>query len=181
MRRFVLLLAASAAACSVGRGSIQVQQGAPSFRAKTLAIAAARGAKARGPELTAELARRLEEGGIHAASLENSDSVLAGSSVGMDIASDPRVLSEVRRATGAEAVVFLTLDPGWRLLDIAVLDIETGDPVLRATARPRGAFFETPEEAAAAAADALSALAPSRRRAAAAARDSRDGDEIPVP
>jgi hypothetical protein len=166
-------------ACALGTGRVEILSQAPSFRAKVLAIAATRGAGPKGVELSRALARRLEAGGIRTAALEESDSVLAGSALGLDVASDPRVLAEIRRATGADGIVFLTLDPNWRALDVSVLDAVTGDAVLRATARPSGEAFETAEDAAAAAAEALSGLAPERRKAAAAALNK--SDEIPVP
>lgn len=178
----LLPLAATAAlvsACALGSGRIETTSQAPSFHAKVLAIAQTSGGGAKGAELTRSLVKRLTAGGIRAASLEEADSVLAGSALGLDIASDPRVLAEIRRATEADGIVFLSLDPGWRSLDVAVLDAVTGDVVLRATARPSGTAFGSPDEAAGAAAEALSGLAPERRRAAAAARERTD--ELPLP
>lgn len=179
--RLAWLAAAAAAlsACAFGSDRVETLSQAPSFRAKVLAIAATRGAGAKGVELSRALARRLQAGGIRAAALEESDSVLAGSALGLDAASDPRVLAEIRRATGADGIVFMSLDPNWRTLDVSVLDAETGDVVLRAAARPSGEAFESADDAAAAAAEALSGLAPERRKAAAAARGRTD--EIPVP
>jgi hypothetical protein len=168
-------------ACAAGSGRVETSSRAPSFRARTLAIAAARDGRGKSVDLARELTRRLEAGGFRAAALEDSDSVLAGSALGLDMASDPRVLAEVRRATGADAIVFLTLDPGWRSLDVAVLDLATGEPVLRAAARPRGESFASPDEAAEAAAEALASLSPDRARASAAARAGDGADEIPVP
>ena len=178
----LLRLAAAAAvlsACAMGSGRVETLSSAPSFRAKVLAIAKPRGGGAKGVELARALGKRLQAGGIRAPSLEEADSVLAGSALGLDIASDPRVLAEIRRATEADGIVFLTLDPSWRSLDVSVLDASTGDVVLRATARPSGEAFESADEAAAAAAEALSGLAPERHRAAAAAREQTD--ELPIP
>jgi hypothetical protein len=166
-------------ACAAGSGRVETLSQAPSFRAKALAIATVRGGRESGPAIAREAARLLTAGGLPTSVLEDSDSVLAGSALGLDVAGNPRVLAEIRRATGADAVVFLALDPSWRTLDAAALDLATGDPVLRATARPRGDAFASAREAAAAAAEALSSLAPERARAAAAARDGID--EIPVP
>lgn len=171
----------SSAACAAGSGRVETHSQAPSFRARGLAIAAARGARGKGPELARALSARLEAGGLRAAALEESDSVLAGSALGLDVASNPRVLAEIRSATGADAVVFLSLDPAWKALDVAVLDLATGEPVLRAAARPRGDAFATADEVAAAAAEALSGLSPERAKAAAAARADGGISEIPVP
>lgn len=181
MRPFVLFAVFSLAACAAGSGRVETHSQAPSFRAKGLALAAARGARGKGPELSRALSSRLEAGGLHAAALEESDSVLAGSALGLDVASNPRVLSEIHSATGADAIVFLTLDPAWKTLDVAVLDLATGEPVLRATARPRGDAFASVDEVAASAAEALSGLSPERAKAAAAARAGGGLDEIPVP
>jgi hypothetical protein len=179
--RLAWLAAAAAAlsACSFGSGRVETLAHAPSFRAKVLAIAAARGAGPKGVELARALSRRLQAGGIRAPALEESDSVLAGSALALDIAADPQVLAEVRRATGADGIVFLSLDPNWRTLDVSVLDAATGDVVLRATARPSGEAFESADAAASAAAEALSSLAPQRAQAAAAA--SKQADELEVP
>lgn len=180
VRLLPLAAAALVSACALGSGRVETHAMAPSFRAKVLAIAPARaGGAAKGEELVRALIKRLDAGGIRAASLEDADSVLAGSALGLDAAADPRVLAEIRRATEADGVVFLSMDPAWRSLDVSVLDAVTGDAVLRATARPGGEAFESPEEAAAAAAEALSGLAAERHRAAAAARET--GDEIPLP
>jgi hypothetical protein len=180
VRTLAFLVAVSlSSACAGSSARVTTQSQAPSFRVRTLAVAAPRGAKGKDADLSRALVRRLEEGGFHAAALEDSDSVLAGSALGLDIASNPRVLAEVRSATGADAIVFLTLDPGWRVLDVAVLNLANGEPILRATARPRGAVFQTAEEAASAAAEVLSALSPDKARAAAAA--GAEMDEIPVP
>ena len=159
MKHGWLAAAALLSACSFGSGKIETLSRAPSFRAKVLAIAATRGAGPKGVELARALARRLEAGGVKASALEESDSLLAGAALGLEIGGDPRVLDEVRRATGADGIVFLTLDPNWRTLDVSVLDAATGDVVLRATARPSGEAFESIDGAAAAAAAALSRLA----------------------
>jgi hypothetical protein len=169
-------------ACAMGSGRVETMSHAPSFHARILALASLRGADAKGPALTKELVRRLQEGGFRVVLLEDSDSVLAGSAVGLDVANDPHVLSEIRRATDADAVVFVNMDPGWHGLDVSVLDATTGDVVLRATGRPRGDVFETPADAAGAAAEALSSLSADPRKAAAASTAAGDAsDEIPVP
>jgi hypothetical protein len=173
---FVLLFSA----CAPGSGRVRIQSQSPSFHAGTIAIAATRGASAKSVPLAHDLARRLLLAGMRAVPLEEADSVLAGSALTLEGAADPSVLAEIRQTTGAEAVAFLTLAPGWRALEIAVLSTDTGDAVLRATARPRGDAFATPEDAAAAAAEALAALAPDRARGAAAVLEN-SGDDIPVP
>lgn len=181
--RFLVPLAVLCA-CAPGSGRVETHSQAPSFRAKTLAVAPVRGAGSRGSDVARALVARLEAGGFKASALEESDSVLAGTALGLDIASNPRVLAEIRDATGADAVVFVTLDPAARSMDVAALDLASGEPVLRATARPGGDAFALPNEAAGAAAEALSALAPERvkAKAAAAARDEGGGlDDIPVP
>ncbi len=166
-------------ACASGSGRVETLSQAPSFRATALAVAPARGTGPLRARLARALTSRLQAGGLRAVDLESSDSVLAGSALGLDVASDPRVLAEIRRATGADAVVFVTADPGWASLDVQVLSAETGDPVLRAVARPRGSAFEDVDEAAAAAAEAVSALSAEHVRVKAAAAEL--GDEIPVP
>lgn len=179
----VVAAAALAAACAFGgSGRVETLSQAPSFRAGTLAVAQVRGARGKSLEISRDLARRLQAGGMRAAPLEDADSVLAGSALALDVAASASVLAEIRRATGADGVVFLTLDPAWKSLDVSVLDARTGDSVLRAAAHPAGEAFESAEDVSASAAEALSALAPQRARAAAAARESSDGsDEIPVP
>jgi hypothetical protein len=181
VRPLTVLLPALLCACAAlsGGDRIEVLAKAPSFRARALAIATTRGARGHGAEFSSALAARLREGGIRATALEDSDSVLAGAALGLDVAANPRVLAEIRRATGADGVVFATFDPEWRTLDVAVLDATSGDPVLRATARPRGASFASAGEAASAAARALTALSRDPARAAAAA-DDRYGD-LPMP
>ncbi|MDE2510849.1 MAG: hypothetical protein KGL74_06985, partial [Elusimicrobia bacterium] len=131
MRISALLCAAAfAAACAPGSGRVTTSSQAPSTRVKALAIATVRGAGGRGPDVARALAKRLEAGGFRATALEDSDSVLAGSVLDLDVAANPRVLAEIARATGADAVVFLTMDDGWKTLDVAVLNLAGGDPLL---------------------------------------------------
>lgn len=172
-------LLAALGACTLSPARVETLSQAPSFHAKVLAVAAVRGAGPKGDGLAKALARRLTDGGVRAVSLESADSVLAGSVVGLEAAGDPRVLAEIRRATDADGVVFVTVTPDWSALDVSVLDANTGDGVLRATARARGDAFDSADEAASAAAQALAGLAPEKAKAAAAATDS--SDELPVP
>lgn len=161
-------------------GRVETMSKVPTFRAKVLAIAEARGGGGgKGLALSREAARRLQAGGVRAFVLQESDSLLAGSALGLSLRSDPRVLADIRRTTGAEAVVFLTLDPNWHSLEIAVLEAATGVAVLRATAHAHGEKFSSPEEAGADAAEALSYLAPERQKAAAAAMESSDDLSTP--
>ena len=176
---WLAVTAAALSACALGSGRVETTSQAPSFKAKVLAIAATRGAGPKGVEIARDLSRRLQAGGIRAPALEESDSVLAGSALSLEIASDPRVLAEIRRATEADGIVFLSLDPNWRTLEVSVVDSVTGDLVLRATARPAGEAFETADDAAAAAAEALSGLAVERHKAAAAARQKTDELDVP--
>ncbi len=178
---FPLLVTAAFGACASfapGR-RVEVLSRAPSFRARALAIATTRGAQGGGARFADALARRLQEGGLRAVALEDSDSVLAGSALGLDVAANPRVLAEIKRATGADAIVFAAFDPGRTGLAVTVLDATSGEAVLRAAARPRGAAFASMDEAAAAAARALIPLSRDRPRAAAAA-DPSYGD-LPMP
>jgi hypothetical protein len=179
LRTIPFAAAVMLAACALGSGKVQTLSRAPSFHAKVLAIAPTRGAGPKGVEIGRALVRRLLAGGVKASSLEDSDSVLAGAAIGLDVGADQRMLDEVRGATGADGLVFLTLDSKWTALDVAVLDAATGEVVLHATARPNGKVFESPDAAASAAAEALAPLAAERHKAAAAAREK--AGEIPVP
>lgn len=176
VRHAGLLLLAGLAACSADRAETFAR--APSFRAKTLAVAGVRGAKGKGGEIVRALCSRLEGAGLRCVDLEEADSVLAGSAVSLEAVANPRLLAEVRRATEAEGLVFLSLESSWRSLDIVVLDVRTGEAVLKAEGRPRGEAFASAEEAAAVAAEILAGLSAERRRAARAADPA---DEIPVP
>ena len=146
-----------------------------------MALAATRGARGKAVDISRELTARLAAQGLPASALEESDSVLAGAAVELEAAANPRLLAEIRRATGADAVVFLSLDPFWRTLDISALDARTGDAVMRVAARPRGDAFATPAEIAAAAARALAPLAAERRAPKASRPDEPPLDEIPLP
>jgi hypothetical protein len=148
------------ASCAPFAGRIEVQSSAPSFHARTLAIAAVQGVKPlAAAALERALAPRLRDEKLGAAALDDSDSVLAGGALTMDMAADPSVRSEVARATRADGILFLTVGPGWRSLQISVIGAATGDIVFNATARPWGKAFASPDAAAAAAAKALAPLA----------------------
>lgn len=176
MRRSAFLLTAALAACSSDR--VETLSRAPSFRAETLTLAGVRGAKGKNSELFRFIAARLEAAGMRFIDLESADSVLAGTSLSLETAASPRLLSEIRRATGADGVVFLSVDPSGRSLDVTVLDIRTGDSVLRSAARPSGESFSGIPEVAEAAVQSLLSLSPDRHKAVRAADPV---DEIPVP
>lgn len=178
MRRFLLPLLLLAG-CGLADRRSELSR-APSFRARTVAVAATRGARGKGVEISRELVARLEGLGLNASALEESDSVLAGSAIGLEAARNPRLLDEIRRATGADAVVFLSLDPTWRSLEVSALDARTGDAVLRAAEHPRGDAFASASEVAEAASRALSPLA-SERRAPRATGSETPIDELPLP
>ena len=179
MRRF-LLTALLFAGCASSKRNDALSN-SPSFRARTLAVAATRGSRGKGVEISRALVKRLEGLGLAASALEESDSVLAGAALGLEAAMNPRLLDEIRRATGADAIVFLSLDPTWHTLEISALDGRTGDAVLRSVARPRGDAFAGPPEIADAAARALSPLAAERRAPRASRPDEPTTDEIPLP
>jgi len=178
--RRLLLPALLLAGCSSAERN-EALSNSPSFRARTVTVAAPRGARGKGVEISRALVKRLEDLGLAASALEESDSVLAGSAVGLEAARNPRLLDEIRRATGADAVVFLSLDPRWSALEISALDARTGDAVLRSVAHPRGEAFAGAPEIADAAAGALSPLAAGRRKTRASRPDEPPVDEIPLP
>jgi hypothetical protein len=178
MRRLLLPLLLLAG-CGLGDRREELSR-APSFRARTVAVAATRGARGKGMEISRELVARLEGLGLNASALEESDSVLAGSAIGLEAARNPRLLDEIRRATGADAVVFLSLDPSWRSLEVSALDARSGDAVLRSAAHPRGDAFAGAAEIAEAASRALSPLATERRAPRATGTDA-PVDELPLP
>ena len=178
MRR-LLLPVILLAGCSTAERDDALSR-SPSFRARTVAVAATRGSRGKGVEISRALVSRLEGLGLTASALEESDSVLAGSALSLEAARSPRLLDEIRRATGADAIVFLSLDPNWRSLEIAALDARTGDAVLRSVAHPRGEAFSAPAEIADAAARALATLA-AERRTPKASRPDDPTDEIPLP
>lgn len=152
----------------------------PLLRARTLTVAATRGARGKDAEIVRELVKRLEALGLTASALEASDSVLAGSALGLEAVMNPRLLDEIRRATGADAIVFLSLDANWRSIEIVALDARTGDAVLRSAAHPRGSAFESSSEIANAVARALASLA-AERHSPKATRPDASMDEIPLP
>ena len=179
MRRFLLPLLFLSSCATAERND--ALSNSPSFRARSVAIAATRGSRGKGVEISRQLVKRLESEGLSAAALEDSDSVLAGSAVGLEAAMNPRLLDEIRRATGADAVVFLSLDPTWHTLDITALDARTGDAVLRSVARPRGDAFASSAEISAAAARVLLSLAAERRTPKASRPDDPPTDDLPLP
>lgn len=179
MRALPLALLLLASCATGGRDSSEVS--VPGFRARSLALATVRGARGQGVAVSRATAARLEAQGLNATALEETDSVLAGSAVSLENAMNKSVLDEIRRATGADAVVFLSFDPNWRSLDVSAIDARTGDAVLRTAAHPRAEEFSGPEEAAAAAVKALMPLASERRKPRASQAPGEPVDEIPAP
>ena len=176
MRPLGALVLIALASCSSDR--VETYSRAASFRAKTLAVAGVRGAKGKSAEIVRALAVRLGNAGLRCVDIEEADSVLAGSAVSLEAVANPRLLAEVRRATEAEGLVFLSLESSWRSIEIVVLDVRTGEAVLKAEGRPRGESFASADEAASIAAEILGGLSSQRRKSARAADPA---DEIPVP
>jgi len=164
--------AAGLAACAAFPPKIELQSRARGFRAQSAAVAARTGQPERDATVSRELARAAQSAGLRAVSLDEADGVLAGTAISLDSLTDPRVLAQLRRSTGADVAVFLGVDPEGRSAQLTAIDTLSGDTVLRAIIRPRGKSFSA-EAAAEAAAGPLSTLS---GRAVAPRLD-----EIPVP
>lgn len=158
-----LALGLITASCTGPSGRIQTLTRAPSYRAKSFAIVSVRDPKGFGDEIIRSLTLRLETAGQRGRTLDGADSVLAGTPLSLGVAVDPRILDEIRNATGAEAVVFVAMDADWTALDLAAIDTGSGQTVLRAQGRPKGKVFLSPDEAGITAAEALAALSPEKR------------------
>lgn len=169
-----LLLAGCAGA---GGAKVEVLARAPSPRLSRLAVAGVTGAEdLRGAERARELAAALD-GRFDAMAAGDADTVMSSTELGLQGAS-PGALAELRRATGAEGVVFASLGPRSAWLELAVLDATSGDLLLRVRARPAsGGSFPSFRAAAAAGAQALAPLARRTRSKPSAPED----DELPPP
>lgn len=169
-------LALLLAACATGGGRVEVLSRAPSTSITRLAVAGVSGSEElRGAELSRALASALD-GRFEAVAAGDADTVMSSTELGLAGAS-PGALAELRRATGAEGVVFGSLGPRASFLELAVLDARSGDVLLRVRVRPAsGERFTSFRAAAAAGADALAPL--SRRRRS---RPSTPEDELPPP
>jgi hypothetical protein len=175
VRRSTRLLAAAAAlaACAGLPPKLVILSRSKAFRAQTVAVAALTGDEAKDPQVSRALVKAAEGVGLRAYSLEEADQVLAGAAISLDTVSDPRTLAQIRRSTGADAVVLLSFEAGLSGASLSVLDAQTGDSVMRASIAPRAEKLDGYEETAQSAGSALSALT---GRSAAARLD-----DIPVP
>lgn len=130
-----------------------------SFKARVVAVAALTGGGREDALAARALVDAARRAGLTATSLDESDAGLAGTPISLDALSDPRVLAQVRAATGADAVVLLTYEPGGASARIDALDAASGDSVLRATLTPRSGVFSDAPDAARSAFAALATLA----------------------
>lgn len=160
-----------------GGGKVEVLSRAPSPRLARLAVASVTGTDdLRGGEHARELAAALDSR-FDAVAAGDADTVMSSTELGLQGAS-PGALAELRRATGAEGVVFAALGPRSAWLELAVLDAVSGDLLLRVRARPAsGGAFTSFRAAAAAGARALAPLARGSRAKPSAPED----DELPPP
>jgi hypothetical protein len=147
------------AACAGLPPKTEILQRTDGFKARTVAVAVLTGDEGANVKAGRALEDAARRAGLTAVSLLEDDAGLAGTALSLDSLSDPRVLAQVRAATGADAVVLLTYEPGEASARIDALDAQSGDAVLRATVTPRGAPFTGAAQAAAAASGALSTLA----------------------
>jgi hypothetical protein len=166
-------------ACAGVTSRVEKITQAASFHPSRVAIAAAHDARGKGVEMSRVLAQRLQSTGLQAVVLEESDSVVAGALLGVDVAADPHLIAEIRRATEADGIVFMNLEPNWQSMDIVVLNAMNGELVLRAKVKPQGDTFSSVEDVVAAAAKSLSGL--TGRKVKAIKKESSDIDEIPMP
>ena len=180
MRRYSAFgLAVALGACALQRSRVETISRTRGARVKVFAIATVAGEGPLRAQLPRKLIERLSAGGARAVDLTEADSVVAGSVLGLETASNPRVLEEIRRVTGGEVVVFLAAAPDWQMIDVQVVRTSSGDSILHAAVRPRGMTFVTSDEAASAVALALAPISPDSARLNGAALT--DIDEIPEP
>jgi hypothetical protein len=160
--RRILSAAAAAAALAACAGlppRTEILAKTDGFKAQAVAVAALTGDE-RGDVLAARaLADAARRAGLRATSLQDPEAGLAGTAISLDTLSDPRLLAQVRAATGADAVVLLTYEAGGASIRLDALDAQSGDSVLRATLTPRGAPFADAPAAARAAESVLATLA----------------------
>ena len=176
MRALLALLAGGLCACA-GGGHGDVLIAGPSKALTRLAVAGVSGPGALGGEGAARaLAAALNESRFDAVAAADADSVVSSAELGLSGAS-PGTLAELRRATGAEAVVFATVAPDGASLELAVLETRNGDVLRRVRVRSRGERFASAREAAVAGAAALAPLAKGKRGKASAP----ELDELPPP
>lgn len=172
MKRLVGLLAAALAGCALLPPKTVILSRAESFRAQTAGVAALSGVQGRDFEVSRALVRAAQSAGLKAFSLWETD-VLPGAVISADVLSDPRVLADLRRTSGADVVVLLTLEPDWSAATLTAVDTRTGDTALRAALKPSGRAFAGAEAAAQAAVPALSLIS--------AAPPSTRIEDLPVP
>jgi hypothetical protein len=179
MERSLALAALLLAGCAGGGGGgkVEVLSQAPTPRLTRLAVASVTGTDdLRGGERARELAAALDRR-FDAVAAGDADTVMSSTELGLQGAS-PGALAELRRATGAEGVVFATMGPRSAWLELAVLDATSGDLLLRVRARPAsGPSFTSFRAAAAAGAQALAPLSRRGRSKPSAPED----DELPPP
>lgn len=174
-RLFLVSLALTA--CTAGGGRVEVLSRSPSKAITRLAVGGLSGPDSLGGEpLSRALAAALASGPFEATAASDADTVMSSAELGISGAS-PGMLAELRRATGAEAVVFGAVSGDGRSLELSVLDTRTGDLLLRARAHAAGERFATAREAAVAGAAALAPLAKGRRGRAV----TPEADELPPP
>lgn len=173
MRRRAWAAAALLAACAAGRVETLYRGPAPALT--RVAVAGISGPGPLGGDAAARALAAALARSIEAVAAADADTVVGG---GLDMPrASAAVLAELRRATGAEAVVFGTVSPRGERLELSVVDARTGELLLRARARPRGAAFASVEEAGAAGAAALAPLA----RGRGGEPTAPEPDELPPP
>ena len=144
------------------------------------AATAVRDEKGRGAEFSRAFARTLGRRGVRAASVEDSDSIGASAALGAGSLRDHRVLAEIRAATGADALLLVTLEPEGRAAELAGVDLRSGEPLLRKTLKARGSAWRDQSEFAETAAKAVAPLFAVRDPVRATTADEPISD-IPVP
>jgi hypothetical protein len=177
VRAAAALLAVLASACAPQGGRVEMISRAPSPPLTRLAVAGVTGSELlQGGELARTLAAALSTR-FEAVSAGDADTVMSTTELGLSGAS-PAALAELRRATGADGVVFGALGPSASWLELTVLDARGGDVLLRVRVKPAsGGSFPTFKSAAEAGAAALAPLSRRRRNAPSMPED----EDLPPP
>ncbi|MBI4061967.1 MAG: hypothetical protein HY403_11120 [Elusimicrobia bacterium] len=117
-------------------------------RPRIYAVADVAGAGSQSGAIAGWVVDRLARSGLRAVSLPKTDPVLAGAAATLRTHSDSRLLQEIRRTTGADAVLLLELARDRSSISVVVLDARSGRVLGRETRRSGGERFRTVGDAA---------------------------------
>lgn len=148
MRYWGLLLVVLFVGCAQNRTTVQSENGVDFGRYRRIGVLPFTDRRGQGERIAAAVETGLRGLNFEVADSKVLEKILSNHNPDAFFGIDLDTLEQIRTKTSTDAIIFGAMAPDWHQATIALIDMEQGDTVLRATLRPgRGKkTFTTPDE-----------------------------------